>query len=75
MKFLAPAFYGIFSSILIFVSSNVLAELLPLASIKNMSQEFDPQLMAWRRDFHQHPDLSNCELRTAEIIAEYLQSR
>ena len=29
--------------------------------------------MAWRRDFHQHPELSNREQRTAKVIAEHLQ--
>jgi amidohydrolase len=31
-----------------------------------------PQVIAWRRDFHQHPELSNRELRTSKIVAEEL---
>ncbi len=30
------------------------------------------QLVAWRRDFHQHPELGFHELRTAGIVAEHL---
>ena len=33
-----------------------------------------PDVVAWRRDFHQHPELGNREFRTAGIIAEHLAS-
>jgi amidohydrolase len=33
-----------------------------------------PQLIAQRRDFHMHPELSNREERTARIVAERLKS-
>jgi amidohydrolase len=32
------------------------------------------QVVSWRRDFHQHPELGNHEFRTAGIIADYLKS-
>src|SRR5450432_124471 len=32
-----------------------------------------PQITAWRRDLHQHPELSNREVRTSKIVAEELQ--
>ncbi|MFC5571200.1 amidohydrolase [Lysobacter yangpyeongensis] len=32
------------------------------------------QLIAWRRDFHEHPELSNREQRTAAKVAEHLRS-
>jgi amidohydrolase len=31
------------------------------------------QLVAWRRDFHQHPELGFQETRTAGIVADYLR--
>lgn len=34
----------------------------------------DPQVIAWRRDFHQHPELSNREFKTAEKVAAHLRS-
>ena len=34
----------------------------------------EPKVVAWRRDFHQHPELSNREFRTAEKVAEHLRS-
>lgn len=36
-------------------------------------QLFD-QLVAWRRDFHRHPELGFQEIRTATIVAEHLRS-
>src|SRR3569833_2095286 len=32
------------------------------------------QTVAWRRDFHEHPELGNHETRTSGIIAAYLKS-
>jgi len=32
----------------------------------------DSKVIAWRRDFHQHPELSDNEVRTAKIVAEHL---
>jgi amidohydrolase len=32
-----------------------------------------PQVIAWRRDLHQHPELGNREFRTAGIVAEHLR--
>lgn len=33
-----------------------------------------PQVVEWRRDFHQHPELGNREFRSAGIIAEHLEA-
>lgn len=32
----------------------------------------EPQVLAWRRDLHQHPELGNREFRTAELVALHL---
>lgn len=34
----------------------------------------EPKVIAWRRDIHEHPELSNREFRTAAKVAEHLQS-
>ncbi len=31
-----------------------------------------PKVIAWRRDIHQHPELSNRETRTAKVVADHL---
>jgi amidohydrolase len=33
-----------------------------------------PKVVAWRRDIHQHPELSNREVRTARVVAEHLKA-
>jgi amidohydrolase len=32
-----------------------------------------PKVIAWRRDIHQHPELSNREVRTAALVAAHLK--
>ncbi len=32
------------------------------------------KVIAWRRDFHEHPELGNRETRTAKIVADHLRS-
>jgi amidohydrolase len=46
----------------------------PLATdIDRVAQETMPLVVAWRRDFHEHPELGNGEVRTAKIIADELR--
>jgi amidohydrolase len=42
--------------------------------IAQAAEALRPQLVAQRRDFHMHPELSNREERTARIVAERLKS-
>jgi amidohydrolase len=37
-----------------------------------ISAELEQKVIEWRRDLHQHPELSNREFRTASVIAEHL---
>lgn len=39
-----------------------------------ISTELEQKVIAWRRDIHQHPELSNREFRTAALVAEHLRS-
>ena len=41
-------------------------------TINQQAAELFPQLVAWRRDFHAHPELGFHEIRTAGIVAEHL---
>ena len=46
----------------------------PLAAdVDRLSAEINPQVVAWRRDFHKNPELGNRETRTAKIIADELR--
>ena len=44
------------------------------AAIDAATQAAEARVVAWRRDFHQHPELGNREFRTAAIVAEALRS-
>ena len=54
------------------------AVLLPMHSLAaDVTTRIDavmPKVVEWRRDFHQHPELSNQEFRTAKIVADHLRS-
>ena len=43
-------------------------------AIDRLSAEIEDRVIEWRRDFHQHPELSNREFRTAEVVAEALRA-
>lgn len=49
------------------VTANPLA-----AEVDKIVAEIEPEVVAWRRDFHQHPELGMAETRTAGVIAEAL---
>ena len=43
-------------------------------AIKTKADAIEAKVVAWRRDFHAHPELGNRETRTAQIIAKHLES-
>jgi amidohydrolase len=51
------------------------------AQAQDLSSEIDrrmtavmPKVVQWRRDIHQHPELSNREVRTGKLVADHLKS-
>jgi len=44
------------------------------SQIESAVKKIEPKYVAWRRDFHEHPELSNREIRTSKIIADHLRS-
>lgn len=42
-------------------------------TIAAQSKAIESKLIAWRRDFHAHPELGNQEVRTSAIVAEHLK--
>ena len=41
--------------------------------IDRAAAEIEDQVIEWRRDFYQNPELSNREFRTAEVVAAFLE--
>jgi len=44
------------------------------AEIDRRAAQVEGKVVAWRRDIHAHPELSNREVRTAQIVAEHLRA-
>ncbi|MFQ5637273.1 MAG: amidohydrolase [bacterium] len=40
--------------------------------IDDLAEKMETKVLEWRRDFHQHPELSNREFRTSKIVAAHL---
>lgn len=44
------------------------------AKISQSADKIENKVISWRRDFHEHPELGNNEVRTAEIVAKHLRA-
>ncbi|HEY0175118.1 MAG TPA: amidohydrolase [Pedobacter sp.] len=42
--------------------------------VAKKAADIEQKVIAWRRDFHEHPELGNNEIRTSGIIAKHLQA-
>jgi amidohydrolase len=61
-----------FSLALALAATTAQADITP-AELDALAAETQPQVVEWRRWFHQHPELSNREFETAERLAEILR--
>ena len=43
------------------------------ARVDALTSAVEPKVVAWRRDLHEHPELSNREVRTAELVGKHLK--
>jgi amidohydrolase len=55
------------------VSQVVTAQTSLIPSISKNAEAIESKVIEWRRDFHQHPELGNQEVRTADIVAQHLR--
>ena len=44
------------------------------AQVDAAAAALEAKVIGWRRDFHEHPELSNREVRTAGVVAEHLRT-
>jgi amidohydrolase len=44
------------------------------SKVDQMAKEIEPKVIEWRRHFHQYPELSNRETKTAAKVAEHLKA-
>jgi amidohydrolase len=64
--------FFLFISLVLCVSAG--AEEDTRTQVKESTERVEPNIIAWRRDFHEHPELGNRELRTAGIVAKHLEA-
>ena len=50
------------------------AQAVPVATVDAAVQRILPEVTAWRRDLHQHPELGFAETRTAGVVADHLRA-
>jgi len=56
-----------------FILSSLCVAVGAAESSNELAQNVLPEVTKWRRDFHQHPELSNRETRTSKIVADELK--
>jgi len=56
------------------VAAHLIAENRLADAIDAAVADVEPQLIAWRRDLHAHPELGNREVRTAGVVASHLRA-
>src|SRR5258705_10297671 len=44
------------------------------SEVDRRAAQVQGKVVAWRRDIHAHPELSNRETRTADLVAQHLRS-
>src|SRR5690349_1962679 len=57
------------AAVLVALSATASAE----ESVQQTTQALLPEITAWRRDLHQHPELSNREVRTSKFVSGELK--
>ena len=45
-----------------------------LQDLERRAVALQPKMVAWRRDIHEHPELSGQEVRTAKLVADHLRA-
>jgi len=65
----------LFLSILFALAKGMTGELAAQnTSLDKLVKIEEPKVVEWRRDFHEHPELSNREFGTSKKVADHLRS-
>jgi amidohydrolase len=59
---------------LLLVSASAIGQSKLRPEIDKRADAIESKVIEWRRDFHQHPELGNQEVRTAKIVADHLRA-
>ena len=64
----------VLTSLIGVLPSTVAADSASDQTIDQRAQAIEAKVIAWRRDLHQNPELSNREVRTAKMVADHLRA-
>ncbi len=67
-----PLFF--LATLLVFLSAVTVQSQDIYKKIEELSDKIEPKVIEWRRHFHENPELSNREFKTAEKIAAHLKA-
>lgn len=59
---------------MLFLASPICAQTHLKEKMDEKAHEIESKVIEWRRDFHEHPELGNEEVRTAGIVAAHLKA-
>jgi amidohydrolase len=66
-------FFLIITSVFLAVSAGAQTSSKFQTKIDQQAREMESKIIEWRRHFHQYPELSNREVKTAALVAEHLK--
>jgi amidohydrolase len=66
-------FFLVITSVVLAVSADAQTSAKLQAKIDQQAKEMESKIIEWRRHFHQYPELSNREVKTAALVAEHLK--
>jgi len=69
---LKSIFIGVIA--LTLLGKNVVADPSRVSKLNEQVLSVESRVIAWRRDIHEHPELSNRETRTAALVADHLRA-
>ncbi|MCO7224704.1 amidohydrolase [Pleionea sp. CnH1-48] len=64
--------FSLFALLVVLTSSAAAVESRP--SIEDAADKVESKVIQWRRHIHEHPELSNREFKTAELVAKHLKA-
>ena len=62
------------AAVAVLLSASAAAAQVPQAEVNRAVDRVMPEVVAWRRDLHQHPELGFAETRTAGVVADHLRA-
>ena len=65
--------HGLIAATLFPIAASAAAAPIDQAKLDQLTRAVEPRVIEWRRDIHEHPELSNREVRTAKLVADHLK--